>query len=82
MTATEVLREGLMLALLLSAPVLLAALLVGLVVGALQAATQIHESTVGFVPRVVAAFAAILLAGPWMGSSLLRFTERVFSSIR
>ena len=82
MSDLDVLREGLMLALVLSAPVLLSALLVGLVVGALQAATQIHETTVGFVPRVVAVFAALLLAGPWMGASLVRFTERVFASIR
>ena len=82
MTALDVLREGMMLALVLSAPALLAALAVGLVVGALQAATQIHEGTVAFVPRLVAVFAALILAGPWMGASLVRFAERAFLAIR
>ena len=82
MSAAEVLREGMVLALVLSAPALLAALLVSLVVGALQAATQIHEGTVAFVPRLLTVFAALLLAGPWMGASLARFAERVLSAIR
>jgi flagellar biosynthetic protein FliQ len=80
--ALDALREGLMLALVLSSPVLLAALVVGLAIGALQAAAQIHDPAVGFVPRVAVVFAALLLAGPWMGAALVRFSERAFTSIR
>jgi flagellar biosynthesis protein FliQ len=66
-------REALVLALLLSAPPLGAALLVGLVVGALQSATQIQDPAVGVVPRLCAVLGALLVAGPWIGERLVRF---------
>lgn len=82
MSALQVARDGLMLALVLAAPALLAALFVALVVGVLQAATQVHESTISFVPKLLAVSVALLLSGPWMGAQILRFTDRVFQAIR
>ena len=67
-------QEGLYLALLLSLPAVVAALLVGLVVGLFQAATRLQEQTLSVVPRLVAVFAVLLLAGGWMGAQLLRYT--------
>ncbi len=66
-------REALLLALLVSAPPLGAALLVGLLVGGLQAATQVQDPAVGVVPRLCAVLGALLAAGPWIGAQLVRF---------
>jgi flagellar biosynthetic protein FliQ len=71
-------REALMMALVLSAPVLGAGLLVGLVISLLQAVTQVQEQTLAFVPKIVAMIlVAILLLG-WMGSQLGEFAIRMF----
>jgi flagellar biosynthesis protein FliQ len=72
-------REALLLALLVSAPPLLAALLVGLVTGLLQAATQLQEHAIGAVPRIAAVIAALIVAGPWMGARLARFAVEVLA---
>jgi flagellar biosynthesis protein FliQ len=72
-------REALLVALLLSAPPLLAALLVGLVTGLLQAATQLQEHAIGAVPRIAAVIAALIVVGPWMGSRLARFAAEVLA---
>ena len=70
--------EALMMALVLSAPVLGAGLLVGLVISLLQAVTQVQEQTLAFVPKIVAMIlVAILLLG-WMGSQLSEFATRMF----
>ena len=66
-------REALLLVLLLSGPPLLAALVAGLVVGVLQAATQIQEPAIAVAPRVVAAVAALGVAAPWISARLARF---------
>ena len=77
----RVAREALMLALLLSLPVLGAALVVGLVVSVLQTATQVQEQTLSFVPRLAAALLALAIAGPWIGAQLVRFTSSLWSAI-
>jgi flagellar biosynthetic protein FliQ len=74
-------REGLYLVLLLSAPPVLAALVVGVVMNVLQAVTQVQEQTLSFVPKLIAAFVALLLAGPWIAAQLTRFTQLLFSAI-
>ena len=74
-------QEGLMQLLLVSAPVLLAVLVVGLVVSIFQAATQISEATLSFVPKVVAAVAVLAFAGPWMMSSLVEYLQRTLQAI-
>jgi flagellar biosynthetic protein FliQ len=74
-------QEGLLQLLLVSAPVLLAVLAVGLVVSIFQAATQISEATLSFVPKVVAAVLVLAFAGPWMMSTLVEYLQRTLQSI-
>ncbi len=74
-------QVGLMHLLMVSAPVLLAVLVVGLVVSIFQAATQISEATLSFVPKVVAAVAMLAFAGPWMMSTLVEYLQRTLESI-
>ncbi|HEY3354078.1 MAG TPA: flagellar biosynthesis protein FliQ [Polyangia bacterium] len=76
----RVAREGLYLMLLVSAPVLVVAMIVGLVVSVLQAATQVQEQTLSFVPKLVATFLTLAILGPWMGAQLVRFTRTLFES--
>ncbi len=66
-------REAVLLVLLLSAPPLAAALVVGIATGILQAATQVQEPTIGLVPRVAAVLGALGVAAPWIGARLARF---------
>jgi type III secretion protein S len=66
-------REALLLALLVSAPPLAAALLVGAGTGVLQAATQVQEPSIGVVPRIVSVVSALALASPWIGAQVVRF---------
>src|SRR5574341_36406 len=74
-------QEGLMMLLMLSAPLLLTVLVVGLLVSIFQAATQIHEATLSFVPKLVAAVVVLAVAGPWMLSSLVEYLQRVIQTI-
>ena len=74
-------QNGLMMLLMISAPVLLAVLVVGLVVSIFQAATQINEATLSFVPKVVAAVAVLAIAGPWMLTSLVEFIRSTLMAI-
>ncbi len=70
-------REALLLMVLASAPPLLASLVVGVLVSALQAVTSIQESTLAVVPKLLAAIGALVVAGPWIGAQLARFTTEV-----
>ncbi|MDR3417530.1 MAG: flagellar biosynthesis protein FliQ [Nevskia sp.] len=74
-------QQALQLALLLAAPLLLVSLGVGLLVGVFQAATQINEMTLSFIPKVLAMGATLLFAGPWMLQMLTEFTRRLIESI-
>ena len=74
-------QQGLYMLLLVSAPLLLAVLLIGLVVSIFQAATQIHESTLSFVPKIVAAVAVLAIAGPWMLTTLVEYLQRTLQAI-
>ena len=74
-------QQGLMLLLMVSAPVLLTVLVVGLVVSIFQAATQINEATLSFVPKIVAAVAVLGFAGPWMITTLVEYLQRTLQSI-
>jgi flagellar biosynthetic protein FliQ len=74
-------QQGLYLLLMVSAPVLLAVLGIGLVVSIFQAATQINESTLSFVPKIVGAVAVLAIAGPWMLTTLVEYLQRTLSSI-
>jgi flagellar biosynthetic protein FliQ len=74
-------QQGLMLMLTVSAPVLIVVLVVGLVVSIFQAATQINESTLSFVPKIIAAVAVLAVAGPWMMTTLVEYLLRTLQSI-
>ena len=74
-------RETLLLALALAAPVVLAALIVAVAVGLLQAATQVPDATVGFVPRAAAVAGALVVTAPWIGGELVRFAQVVLDLI-
>jgi flagellar biosynthetic protein FliQ len=74
-------QQGLYMLLMVSAPLLLVILVVGLAVSIFQAATQIHEATLSFVPKVLAAVAVLAIAGPWMLTSLVEYIQRTLQSI-
>lgn len=74
-------RDALELALLLAAPLLLVSLAVGVLVGIFQAATQINEMTLSFIPKIVAMAAVLVVTGPWMLRLLTEYTRRLFENI-
>ena len=74
-------RESLYLTMMLSAPLLGAALAVGLLIGVFQAATQLQEMTLSFIPKLAALVFALLLAGPWMLRMLTEYSQRLFMAI-
>lgn len=73
--------EAMKLSLLLAAPLLLMALVTGLVISLFQAATQINEMTLSFIPKLLAVFATLVIAGPWMLNLTLDYMRNLFSSI-
>ena len=74
-------QQGLYLLLMVSAPVLLTVLVVGLLVSIFQAATQINEATLSFVPKIIAAVAVLAIAGPWMLTTLVEYLQRMLLAI-
>jgi flagellar biosynthetic protein FliQ len=74
-------QQSLWVLITISAPMLLSVLAVGLVVSIFQAATQINESTLSFVPKVLAAVAVLAIAGPWMLTSLTEYLQRMIQMI-
>jgi flagellar biosynthetic protein FliQ len=74
-------QQGLYTLLMVSAPVLIVVLVVGLVVSIFQAATQINEATLSFVPKIVAAVVVLAVAGPWMMTLLVEYLQRTLQSI-
>jgi flagellar biosynthesis protein FliQ len=73
--------RALEITLLLAAPLLLVALVTGLIIGAFQAATQINEQTLSFIPKLLAMALAFVVAGPWMLKVLVSYTRELFESI-
>ena len=74
-------RHALEMTLMLAAPLLLTALAVGLIVGIFQAATQINEMTLSFIPKLLAMAAVLALTGPWMLRTLIEYTRGLIESI-
>ncbi len=74
-------QQGLWMLLMVSAPVLLVILVVGLVVSVFQAATQINEATLSFVPKIIAAVVVLAVAGPWMMTTLVEYLQRTLQAI-
>ena len=80
-TVLTIAQQALFLTVLVSAPLLLTALVVGLAVSIFQAATQINEMTLSFIPKLLAIFAVLVIAGPWMITQLVDYVHRLFTSI-
>jgi flagellar biosynthetic protein FliQ len=74
-------RHAMEITLMVAAPLLLVALLIGLVVSIFQAATQINEATLSFIPKLVGVFVALVVAGPWMLSVMLDYMRQVLTGI-
>lgn len=74
-------RQAMEVTLMIAAPMLLVALAVGLLVSIFQAATQINEMTLSFIPKLVGIFVALVVAGPWMLSVMLDYMRQMFASI-
>ncbi|MBT0569513.1 flagellar biosynthesis protein FliQ [Curvibacter sp. CHRR-16] len=74
-------QQALLMMLMISAPILGVALLVGLLVSLFQAVTQIHEATLAFVPKLIAVVAVFAIAGPWMLTMLVEYLKRMIEAI-
>jgi flagellar biosynthetic protein FliQ len=80
-TVIDIGRQAIEITLLISAPLFIAALVIGLIVSIFQAATQINEATLSFVPKLIAVFVTLILAGPWMITVLTDFVQRLYGAI-
>ena len=74
-------RQAMEVTLMVAAPLLLVALLIGLVVSIFQAATQINEATLSFIPKLVGVFVTLVVAGPWMISVTVDYMRQVLTGI-
>lgn len=74
-------QKAMEVTLLVSAPMLVVALVVGLVISIFQAATQINETTLSFIPKLVGVFVAMIIAGPWMLTVMLDYMRGVFTNL-
>ena len=80
-TVMTIAQRALEMTVLLAEPLLLVALVIGLLVGVFQAATQIHEMTLSFIPKLIGMAAALVIAGPWMLKQLVSYTRLLIESI-
>ncbi|MEC5217537.1 flagellar biosynthetic protein FliQ [Actimicrobium sp. GrIS 1.19] len=74
-------RYAMEITLMVAAPLLLVALIIGLIVSIFQAATQINEQTLSFIPKLVGIFVTLVVAGPWMLSVMLDYMRQIFTDI-
>jgi flagellar biosynthesis protein FliQ len=79
--AINMCRKAVETILLVSAPMLLAGMIIGLLISIFQAATQINEQTLSFIPKIVAVFLTLLIFGPWIIRILTAFTIGIFDSM-
>jgi flagellar biosynthetic protein FliQ len=80
-TVVNVGRQSMEVIMLLAAPILLSSLLVGLIVAMFQAATQINEMTLSFVPKLIVVALVMMAAGPWMLRQIVGFTQRLVENV-
>ena len=76
-----ILNNALWITVIIAAPLLLSVLIIGVLIGTLQAATQINEMTLSFIPKLIILFFALLLAGPWMLKTLVNYVNNLIISI-
>ena len=74
-------RQAIEMTLVLSGPLLLAALVIGLIISVFQAATQINEQTLSFIPKLLGMLLTLILAGPWMLQTMVDYIRRLLESI-
>ncbi len=77
----SIMQQALYMVIILSAPMLIIGMVVGIAVSIFQAATQIHEQTLAFVPKIISIFVTLIIFGPWLLKQIVTFTEKLFSSI-
>lgn len=80
-TITTIGQQAMWVTMLISAPLLLSALLVGLMIGMFQAATQINEMTLSFIPKLLVMVGALVVAGPWMLGVIVNYTRTLIEQI-
>lgn len=80
-TVVTIGQQAVEMTLLIAAPMLLTALLIGLVVSIFQAATQINEMTLSFIPKLLGIFIVLVITGPWMVNTMVDYIQRLFSNI-
>lgn len=78
---TALVQDGILTMLIVSAPMLIIGLVVGVVVSIFQATTQINEQTLVFVPKIVSIFISLIIFGPWMLTKLIEYYNRLFAGI-
>jgi len=74
-------QQAIEITLMISAPLLLSALVIGLIVSIFQAATQINEMTLSFIPKLLGTFLVLIFAGPWMVTTMVDYIQRLFGNI-
>ena len=79
--AVNLIRSAILQILMMAAPILLVGMAVGLIVSIFQATTSIQEQTLTFVPKIAAILGSVVLFGPWIFSSMVQYTIRLFSQI-
>jgi flagellar biosynthetic protein FliQ len=79
--AIEVVNQAIRVTLMLAAPMLLGALVVGVLVSIFQAVTQINEQTLSFIPKILVIIAALVIFSPWMMETMVTYTQDLFTSI-
>lgn len=80
-TVIDLSQQALYIISMLAAPLLISALLIGLLIGMFQAATQINEMTLSFIPKLLVLVVAIMVAGPWMLDLIVNYTRNLYLSI-
>ncbi len=80
-TVVTIGQQAIEMTLMIAAPMLLTALVIGLVVSIFQAATQINEMTLSFIPKLLGMFAVLIITGPWMVNMMVDYIQRLFGNI-
>lgn len=78
---TDLLREAIYVMVLMVTVIIVPSLIVGLIVSVFQAATQINEQTLSFLPRLLVTFGTLIVFGPWMANELVEYTTRIITEI-
>ncbi len=78
----QIAKEGLYTAFIMALPVLVAGMVIGVLVSVFQAVTQIQDQAIAFVPKIIASFIALIIAGPWMIDKILNYTIRILGNLK